>query len=68
MAFGGQLADDGVDLRLCLDIDAARRLVEQKDAAVGIDPAADHDLLLVAARQRPDRRVGFGRLDVDAAG
>ena len=48
-ALGGQLLDQGVDLGLGADVDAARRLVEQQDLRTRGDPAADDRLLLVAA-------------------
>ena len=55
-----QVADDPVDLGLRRDVDAARRLVQQEHAALVQQPACEHDLLLVAARQEPDDR-GRGR-------
>ena len=54
-ALGGELLDQGVDLGLGADVDAAGRLVEQQDARTGGDPAADDRLLLVAARELADR-------------
>ena len=43
--------DDGVDLVLGADVDAARRLVEDQQLGLGEQPLAQHHLLLVAARQ-----------------
>ena len=54
----GEVADDPVDLGLRRDVDAARRLVEQQHAALVQQPAREHDLLLVAAREQPDDAVG----------
>ena len=57
-------ADEGEDLLLRADVDASRRVVEQDHAGADLEPLADHDLLLVAAREvvhlRPRRR----RLDL----
>ena len=47
-----QLEDQPVDLLLGADVDAAGRLVEQQHARARRQPLADHDLLLVAARER----------------
>ena len=47
----GQPVDEGVDLRLGADVHAARRLVQDEDPALRGQPAREHDLLLVAARQ-----------------
>ena len=54
-----ELVDERVDLRLRADVHAARRLVEDQDAALRREPFRQHDLLLVAARQRrrPARRA-----------
>ena len=56
-AFGGQAVDDLVDLVLGADVDAARRLVEDEQARAAQQPLADHDLLLVAAREVLDQRL-----------
>ena len=53
-----EVADDPVDLGLRRDVDAARRLVEQQHAALAQQPAREHDLLLVAAREQPNDAVG----------
>ena len=42
----GQLEHQLVDLGLRADVDAARRLVEEKDARVAEQPLREHDLLL----------------------
>ena len=49
-----------VDFRLGADVDAGGRVLEDVDLRVEVQPAPDHDLLLVAARQAarsaaPDR-------------
>src|SRR3954452_21165511 len=51
-----QRADDFVDLALGPDVHAARGLVEDQHIDVGLEPFGEDDLLLVAARERPDRR------------
>ena len=51
-ARGGELADQPVHLGLRADVDAARRLVDDEQLRVGRQPLGEHDLLLVAARQR----------------
>ena len=51
----GQRADEGVDLGAGADVDAAGRLVEEQHPAVAQQPAGEHDLLLVAARQGAHR-------------
>ncbi len=54
-----EVADDPVDLGLRRDVDAARRLVEQQHAAFVEQPAREHDLLLVSARQQANDAVGI---------
>ena len=54
----GEVGDQPVDLGLGRDVDAARRLVEQQHPAVAQQPAGEHHLLLVAAREQPDDAVG----------
>jgi len=51
-----EVGDDAVDLGLRADIDAAGRLVDDEDARLRLEPARERELLLVAARQRRDRR------------
>ncbi len=65
-ACGGELVDERVNLRLGADVDAARRLVEDQHGASRGEPLRQHDLLLVAARQRGGRRVEPRRLDPEA--
>ena len=50
-------ADQRVHLRLGADVDAARRVVEQHHRRLRVEPLGEHDLLLVAARQRARRVV-----------
>ena len=52
-----QRAEQTIDFRLGADVDADRRLVEDEQLGAVIEPLADHDLLLVAARQAGDRRI-----------
>ena len=63
-----RLAEQLVDLALGADIDAARRLVDQQDGAVGIEAAGDQAFLLVAAAE--SLRIGVvrtGRADAEPA-
>ena len=48
-------ADRAVDLRPGAHVDTARRLDEDQKPRAALEPAAEQDLLLVAARERPDR-------------
>src|SRR5712691_1674743 len=48
---------DREDLLLGLDVDSARRLVEEHDAGSIVQPLRDDDLLLIAAAPRRDRLV-----------
>ena len=57
MPLVGEAADQAVDLGAGADVDAAGRLVEDEHARRAREPAADDDLLLVAAAQAPDRRL-----------
>ena len=50
----GEIADDARDLALGADVDAARRFVEQQHARIAQEPFAQHDFLLVAAREAGD--------------
>ena len=59
----GDLAQDAVDLGAGADVDALRRLVRDEDRRLGEHRARHHDLLLVAARERRDRRLERRRLD-----
>src|SRR3546814_1852044 len=56
------MADQAILFGLGTDIDPARRLVEQQHPRPGEQRLADHHLLLVAARQRGDHRLGPGDL------
>ena len=63
-----QAVDQGVDLDLGPDIDAARRLIEDEDRGVVAQPLAEHDLLLIAAAELPTwRRTSGGRICTSAA-
>src|SRR5262249_18452750 len=53
-AAAGQFAHQAVDLCLGTHVDAARRLVEDEDPGLARQPLAEHDLLLVAARELVD--------------
>ena len=56
----GKVEDQLVDLVLRAHVDAAGGLVQQQDLRLGQQPAADDDLLLVAAGERADlRRTGW---------
>ena len=45
-----------VDFGLGPDVDARGRVLEHVDLRVKVQPAPDHDLLLIAARQELDRQ------------
>ncbi len=62
----GELADHGVHLGLGADVDAARRLVEDEQRGLRVQPLAQHHLLLVAAGELGDRQVDRGRADRQA--
>ena len=53
----GELKDQPIDFLLGADVDAAGRLVQEQDAWFGSKPFADHDFLLIAARQCRDPLV-----------
>ena len=59
---GGAVAQLGADVAAGGDVDALEGLVEDQQAAGCGHPAADHDLLLVAARQR-EHLVALGAAD-----
>ena len=65
LALVGERAQQLVDLGLGADVDAARRLVEEQDVAIAHQPFGDHDLLLVAAREKPHLLRRRGRADVE---
>ena len=54
----GEVGDHPVELGLGRHVHAARRLVEQQHPAVAQQPAREHDLLLVPAREVADDPVG----------
>ena len=62
-----QPEDQVINLALGADIDAARRFVEQQHARLRRQPLADHDLLLVAARQRSGALVDAVAADAELA-
>ena len=49
--------EQAIDFRLGADVDADRRLVEDEQLGAVVQPFADDDLLLVAARQAGGQRV-----------
>ncbi len=61
-AVAHQFRQRAIHLRLRADVDAARRFVDDQHLRIGREPFAEHDLLLIAARQRADRRIGITRL------
>ena len=60
-------ADERVHLGLRADVDAARRVVEQHHRGLRVEPLGEHDLLLVAARQRARGVVDRPRADAQPA-
>ena len=58
----GEIADQRDDLRLGADVDPGGGLIENENSRLGEQPFADHDLLLVAAREGLDREVARGGL------
>src|SRR3954454_7418282 len=63
-ALPGQVEQQLIEVALGADVDAARRVIEQQHSGLRRQPARHHDLLLVAARQRGDRRLGISHLDL----
>ena len=61
----GHCAEQLVNLRFGSDVDAPSRLVDDQDLGVQCHAARKQNLLLVAARERSDRRLGAGHLDVE---
>src|SRR5688500_1971418 len=61
------MGEQRVDLALGADVDAARRLVDEDDGAVGVEAACDQTLLLIAAGQLLDERVDARRADIEPA-
>src|SRR6186997_263810 len=64
VAQGEQLA---ADLRRRADVDAPRRLRDDEEPGLGVDLAADDELLQVAAREALRGGARPARLDVEAA-
>ena len=60
----GEPVDELVDLGDGADVDAARRLVEDDELRLLDQRLGDDDLLLVAAGELDDARIGVDRLDV----
>ena len=54
-ALAGELVEQPVDLGLRADVDPARRLVDDEQRGAAAQPLREHDLLLVAARERAHR-------------
>src|SRR5208283_3917924 len=63
---GERLIEKTIDLRLGAHVDPRGRIFRDKDAAADAKPAADDDLLLVAARKRFDRQTGVVRAEADS--
>ena len=59
----GEVQQQRVEVALRVDVDPARRIVEQQHLRLGRQPPRHHDLLLVAARQRGDRVLGIAEHD-----
>src|SRR5579872_3756662 len=54
-----------VELVFGADVDAACRIEQEEDTAFGEEPFGDRDLLLIAARERFDRRPQGASIDFD---
>ena len=61
-----RLVEQPVDFRLGADVDAGRRILGDQHLAADRQPAADDDLLLVAAGQRLDGQIGSVGPEADA--
>src|SRR6202020_3440427 len=59
-------ADQVIDFKLGVEIDAAHRIVHQHDACVGAKRPREKRLLLIAARERENVVVDVRRADLDA--
>ena len=59
----GEAREKLVDLALGADIDAARRLVDEENAAAGVEGARHHAFLLVAAGELADQRLRVAHAD-----
>ena len=55
-----------IDFRLGADVDADGRLLEHEKTHLRLHPAGENDLLLIAAAQRGDHRLGIPGLDREA--
>ena len=64
-ALVGEVAQDGVDLRLGADVDAARRLVDEEHARVDGKQLGQRHLLLVAAGKLRHRLVHAGAANAE---
>lgn len=49
------IPDHGIDFLACAHVDADRRFIQEQHARPRIIPFSEHDLLLVAAGERPDQ-------------
>src|SRR4029077_8647510 len=59
-------ADQVIDFKLGVEIDAAHRIVHQHDARVGSERAREQRLLLIPARERKNVVVDVRRANLDA--
>ena len=62
-ALTGEGANEFVDLLLRADVEAARRVIEDEDSGLGVQPFRQNDLLLVAAGEVEAERIDAGRAD-----
>ena len=62
----GQFVDDVVHLGLGPHVNAARRLIEDEQAGLGVEPFAEDHFLLVAAREGSSCLLHAGGADVEA--
>src|SRR5271170_8475495 len=60
------LLHEVIDFRLGADVDADSRLLEHEKTHLRLHPAGENDLLLIAAAQRGDHRLGIPWLDGEA--
>ena len=65
MPSSGKLSEQLVHLGLGRHVDAARRLVDDQHLRLEGQPARQHDLLLVAAREVRDLLLGTGHADAE---
>ncbi len=61
----GEIADQGVNLRLGGNVNALRRLIKQKHADLAREPFGDDDLLLIAAGQHRGPHARLARPDIE---